>query len=249
MLTRLLQVVSFQTDSFIYLLDYATGQSSLVQAFATSGASNLLIFNDALGDTYLCVANYRDNSGLSTQSSIYRWKAAANFSKGQSRGCCDSNKGIPGRFVLLQSLQSIGAIGFDYWEKEENSSLTMYLALATEGGTSMSLAAVTVYNFLSQPPAPRPVTLTPSYLGKCDALAIDASSSFGSGGRPFAPQWILSNFSSEQVVATTPSYGLAVKTLIGGSALISSDILQVKSKTDNMHSDTSLKSKMPLFNA
>jgi hypothetical protein len=223
----ILQTVSFETDSFIYLLDYNSGQFSLVQALATKGAISVLIFNDNAGDTYLGVANYRENSGFLAKSSIYRWKTARNFSAGQPRTCCDSQDSF-GKFLLVQNLRSVAALSFEFWKVEDDSSSTMYLALVTEGGTSLSLAAASVYWFNSRPPPPRPVVLTSSFLGPCDQLAIDASSSFSSGGRPFIPEWVLKNFSASQVVATSPPYGLAVKNLLSSTALSSSQALQVQ---------------------
>jgi hypothetical protein len=217
------QVISFDIDSFVYALDYSTGHHTLVQALSTSGANSVLIFNSLGGEVYLGVANYRSMQGLSTQSRLYRWNAAAN-SGSVSKSCCDGQVQI-GRFIMVEELDSIAAISFEYWQGEKDSA--EYIALVSEGGTSLSLTAALVFRFSSEPSPPRPVVLASSYLGPCDMLLTDALSSFGSGGRPFGIKWSLKSFTTDELVATTPRYGLAVKSLLNSSELSSTGAVQV----------------------
>lgn len=177
---------------------------------------------------YLGVANYRSMEGLSTQSRLYRWNTAAN-SGAAPQTCCDGQVQV-GRFIVVEELDAVAAISFEYWKDEQDSA--EYIALVSEGGTTLSLTAALVFRFLSEPSPPRSVVLSSSYLGPCDTLLIDALSSFGSGGRPFNIEWSLNNFTAAELVATTPRYGLAVKSLLNSSGLSSTNVVQVFSLRD-----------------
>ena len=178
----------------------------------------------AAGEVYLGVANYRDNAGLSTHSAVYRWVPAA--PAGPPRSCCDS-QAAGGRFVLVQQLPTTAAVSVEYWTAAQNSTAAAYVAAVTEGGTGLALAAATVYAFSAAPPPPAAVVLASSYLGPCDALSLDASSSYGSGGRPLGARWRLLGFNDSRVTATLPAYGLATQALVNSTSLVPSDALQV----------------------
>jgi hypothetical protein len=217
------QVISFDIDSFVYTLDYSTGTHILVQALSTSGANSVLLFNSLGGEAYLGIANYRSREGLSTPSRLYRWNSAANTSD-LPQSCCDGQVQI-GRFILVEELDAVAAISFEYWESEQESAA--YIALISEGGTSLSLTAALVFKFTTEPSQPRSVILASSYLGPCDSLLTDALASFGSGGRPFEAKWTLNTFTPVGMVATTPRYGLAVKSLLNSGSLSSTRAVQV----------------------
>ena len=172
---------------------------------------------------YLGITNYRSIVGLNTPSRLYRWNPAVS-SGVVSQSCCDSEVQI-GRFILVKEVDALAAISFEYWQSELDSAA--YIALVSEGGTSLSLTAAMVFRFSTESLHPRSVVLASPYLGPCDPLLTDALSSFGSGGRPFGVQWSLKNYTAAEIVATTPRYGLAVKSLLNSSGLSSSSAVEV----------------------
>eukprot|EP00961_Rhodomonas_salina_P043016 578511-Rhodomonas_salina.1 len=66
------QGVYFEQDSLLYLVDYASAQSRLVQRIPTSGAYTISFFEQR-GDLYLAIANFRGVAGLAESSRIYKW--------------------------------------------------------------------------------------------------------------------------------------------------------------------------------
>ena len=199
----------YATDSVVYVVDYTSKSYRLLQTFPTYSARRIRFFDRCCGGwckTFAAVISFPavSDGRLLNSFQIYEWSAGQSFQLvlESAEGIYDMSTVLSGvQYPTSKVLRCANPDTYLFYMVSYDFPSTLFLLSRKENGFAGAFSASVVDAI----PLPKPVILTPTSVGVCGVLTVDASSSGYAAGHPFSVLWQVSNYNSTDLTLNTSS--------------------------------------------
>jgi len=171
-------------NSYVYMINYQTGEYELIQAIQTASAQAVRVFEHCgfpACRTFLAVSNMKGFGGLVQRSKLYKLSDRRNEDLTNTTCAMSQIE----QFEEVLDVPTVGGVELFYVENK-NDMMPYIFSVLSNGGVGLQ-----IFNLDQVVSKPRPVIDYSGMYGPCDALLLDASASMNSGGRDFIVRWNL----------------------------------------------------------